>query len=623
MESAPGSASEHRSDELSAPASPSRSRAARPQRSTSSSGFVKTLVAKGGGAREFTSPRFRHSTRFDPMPIKPTDVDPMFLTSHEDMGERASFHLSMYNTVRTSPYRYGAAFKSTSDRFGDDKGSFLHQTSSPGFLEYNETPRKPSIAKAQTRPATSINGAECERTYASTFKNKYEWPKSIEMPINGGGIHVVLDRRIGHDGHGAFSVYERSIAQEMEISAKQGKFKSAFKAPLKDHTIIKESRLDARSPGYDRAQPYTLERRMVASPMLYSAMTKRSAKDRFKTTKKATDEIFGGNSLGYDIAHSAQPDLAVSVERSPIRYSAFHSTATHPNNIGQQTLASQRPRSQSPSGVRPTPSDASLGSTKRVHCPVWDKATRFLPDGHALSMIPARVCNNEAHDSIHGTIAHQVEKSPVRVKIMDSRSSRTSAVDLCYNPRPGSRLYVTRSKTEWYEDAGKALPDGRMPIADRVASTPQTYGSSLNSLTVRSAVPPSMDPRQTDGHERRRQHILVSHVQTLRGGNQPNMSAKMAKILNLEPPKPAVDMQELQDSAVSSEMKDQRAAHARQSQELQDWLGGPPTLAHIRPVVQEAAGRVFGCAVSARHKNKFGKAGVGEERSAVRTSTFA
>ena len=98
------------------------------------------------------------------------------------------------------------------------------------------------------------------------------------------------------------------------------------------------------------------------------------------------------------------------------------------------------------------------------------------------------------------------------------------------------------------------------------------------------------------------------------------MSAKMAKILNFEPATPAADMQ---DSAVSSEIKDQRMDQTRQSLELQDWLGGPATLAHIRSVDPEAAGRVFGCQGQIRHKDKFGKSGVGEERSAFRTSAFA
>ena len=612
-------ASEHRLDDVSAPASPSRRRAGAPGRASSSE-FVKTLVAKGGGAREFTSPRFKHSTRFNPIPVMPTDVDPLVITSHEDMGERASFHSSIYNTVRKSPYRYVAAFKSTCDRFGDDKGSFLHQSSGPGFLEYNETPRKPSIAKQMTRPATSINGAASERRYAPSFKNKYEWPQSIEMPINGGGIHAVLDRRTERDSHGSFSVYEQSIAKEMEVSAKQGKYRSAFKSPLKDHTIIKKTRQDLRSPEYDRAHPTTVERRMVTSPMNYSAMTLKSAKERFKTFKSATDDIVSGNNLGYDIAHSVMPDLAVGVERSPIKYSSFHATTTHPNNVGQHTLASHRPKvcPHTETPVWPNPSDASLGSTKRIQCAVWDTSSRFLPDGHVWSMIPARVCNSEGLDSTHGTISHEVEKSPIRVKIMDSMSSRTAAVDLCYNPRPGSRLYVTRSKTEWYENSGKALPDGRMPIADRVASTPQVYSSSLNSLTVRSAVPPSMDPRQTDEHERRRQHILVSRVQTMREGNRPQMSAKMARILNLEPPRQADKMH---DDKASSEVQEQQYMLQRQSREFQDWLGGPATSARIRSVGSSIGNPARDRASSGEVKESFSKAGIGEEslRPAVRT----
>ena len=47
---------------------------------TGSKSFIKELVAKGRGAREFTSPRFKHSTRFDPCPVMPTDVDPRLVS---------------------------------------------------------------------------------------------------------------------------------------------------------------------------------------------------------------------------------------------------------------------------------------------------------------------------------------------------------------------------------------------------------------------------------------------------------------------------------------------------------------------------------------------------------------
>jgi len=535
--------------------------------------FVRTLVAKGGGAREFTSPRFKHSTRFNPMPVMPADVDPRLVTSHEDMGERASFHTSMYHTVRTNPYRYSAAFKSTCERFGDDRRSFLHAVSSPGFLEYEDTPRAaPSISHALTRPATSINGADSERTYRTTFRTKYEWPKNIELPINGGGIHAQLDRKTRRDSHGTILVFEKSMADAIAKTAKT--YASTFKAGLKDHTLRKQDRVDFRSPEHESAHPTSIERRQAASLMNYSTMTAKSSPERFTIPKSATDDIRDW----YDIGRSATPDLAVAVERSPIKYSAFHATTTHPHNVGKDLPASQRPMSVSPTDVR-DPSDAGLGSTKRVKCPTWNRAARFLPDGHPLSMIPARACNNELTDSTTGTIAHDIAASPVRVKTMSSRTGRTTEVDLCYNPRPGSRLYVTRSQTEWYENAGKALPDGRMPIADRVASTPQTYNSSLQSQTLRSDFPPSLDPRQTFEHDRRRQHILESRIQAMRDSGKTQMSAKMAKILNIQTG-PA-----FQPSTVTHD--EQQAMLQEQSQDLHRWLQGPSTPARVRSVASD------------------------------------
>ena len=523
--------------------------------------FVKSLVAKGGGAREFTSPRFKHSTRFDPMPILPPDVDHRIITSHEDMGERASFHSSMYHTVRTSPHRYGVAFKSKCNRFGDDKGSFMRLTSWPGFLEHQETPRShPSIEHALNRPATSFNGAENERTYNSTFKTQYEWPKNIARPINGGGIHALLDRKTNSDKYGQILVYEKSIADEMKRTPHT--YHSTFKARHKDHTIHKEPKQDFRSTEYERAHPTNIARKQEASSMNYSAMTQKSSKERFTLTKYATDNIRDW----YDIGHSSSPDISVAVERSPIKYSAFHATTTHPHNIGKDISASQLPMTVSFPDVK-DPSDASLGSTKRIMGAVWDRSSRFLPDGHALSMIPPRVCNNELQDTTAGTIARAIETSPIRVKTMSSATRRTSEVDLCYNPRPGSMLFVTRSKTEWYDGACKALPDGRMPIADRVATTPQTYISSLQSQTLRSAIPPSMDPRQTLEHERRRQHILESRIQAMREGGKETLSPKMKKILNMEP------ALEFERSAQTRE--EEHAMALQHTRELHSWLQGP------------------------------------------------
>jgi hypothetical protein len=594
-------------------ASPARSPVPAGRTSSGTSAFVKTLVAKGGGAREFTSPRFKGSTRFNPVPVMPTDVDPRLITSQEDMGERASFHISVYNSVRTSPHRFAGSFKSTAQRFGNDKGSFLRLTSSPGFLAYGETPRPaPSIEHALTRPATTINGAENERTYASTFKTKYDWPKNIELPINGGGIHDILDRKTSTDKYGQFVVYEHSIARELEKTAKT--YKSTFKQALKDHTIVKQSKLDFRSPEYDRAHPSTMERRSKSSLMNYSDMTVRSSAERFKVTKYATDDIRDW----YDIANSSSPDLSVAVERSPIKYSAFHATTTHQNNVGSELPASQRQMVGKMHIIR-DPSYDGLGSTKRLLCPTWNKASRFLPDGHALSMIPPRVCNNEITDSTHNTIAREIQISPIRVKTMSSSTSRTTEVDLCYNPRPGSKLYVTRSKTEWYDGSGRALPDGRMPIADRVATTPQTYISSLQSQTVRSSMPVSMDPRQTAEHERRRQHILEGRIQAIRKDGVPQMSVKMAKILNVEP---TSELKKCEWNETESEILQ------RQSQELKNWLAGPSTPMRVRSVSSTLSGTETKSVASKSSKSvvgkeKMSKSFVVEERSGRRKPDFS
>ena len=565
--------------------------------------FVKSLVAKGGGAREFTSPRFKHSSRFNPMPHMPADVDPLLVTSQEDMGERASFHSSMYHTVRASPKRYSVAFKSKCERLGRVRGSFLHLVSSPGFLEHQETPRAaPSINHALTRPVTSINGADKERSFHSTFRSKYEWPKNIELPINGGGIHARLDRKTRRDSHGTVLVYERSMADESEKTAKT--YGSTFKTALKDHTIRKQDRMDFRSPEYDSAHPTTVVSRQAASLMNYSAMTVKSSKERFTIPTYATDDIRDW----YDIGRSATPDLAVAVERSPIKYSAFHATSTHPHNVGKELPASQRPMSVPLEDAR-DPSYEGLGSTKRVHCPTWNRAARFLPDGHPMSGFPACVCNNELYDSTTGTIGRELQTSPVRVKTMSSRTSRTSAVDLCYNPRPGSRLYVTRSKTEWYEDASKALPDGRMPIAERVASTPQTYSSVLQSQSKRSEFPASLDPRQTFEHERRRQHILESRIQALREGGKTQMSAKMAKILNIQHAPPFTE------STMTNE-ETQRESLLQQSRDLHKWLEGPGAgpPARVRSIASERSASVAPSNTRSSG-SKGSKATVGKDKS--------
>jgi len=561
--------------------------------------------------------------------VLPTDVDERFLSSHDDMGERASFHTGVYNSVRTSPHRYGTAFKSKTERFGNDRGSFMHTplylkkqhdgsrrlTSSPGYLEYDETPRiAPSIEHALTRSATAIVGADNERRYATTMKSKYEWPKNIEMPINGGGIHDLLDRRVAEDKYGQYSVTEHSIAQNMGKTAQQ--YKSVFKGPTKDHTICKQASVDFRSAEYENAHPTTMERRAYKSPMNYTHMTSKSADNRFKVRRKATDDVRDW----YDIGHSATPDLSVAVERSAILYSGFHATTTHAHNVGKSMPASQRPMSV-PSMDYRDPSYEALGSTRRVHCPIWNKASRFLPDGHVLSMIPARVCNNEIHDTTYGTIGREIQTSPIRIKTMSSKTSRTGEVDLCYNPRPGSKLYMTRSKTEWYDGSGKALPDGRMPIADRVASTPQTYISSLQSQTLRSAVPPSMDPRQTTEHERRRQDILEARVVTMREGAKPQISSKMAKILNMEPA-PEFKQHKLSGAEAQFEMQ-------RQSHDLHDWLNGPSTPSRQSIASQRAAALSLSRAEMVARKgsrssvsvgrDRSSKAGVGEEKSAGRS----
>ena len=536
------------------------------------------------------------------MPHMPADVDPLLVTSQEDMGERASFHSSMYHTVRASPKRYSVAFKSKCERFGRVRGSFLHLVSSPGFLEHQETPRAaPSINHALTRPATSINGADNERSFHSTFRSKYEWPKNIELPINGGGIHARLDRKTRRDSHGTVLVYERSMADESEKTAKT--YGSTFKTALKDHTIRKQDRMDFRSPEYDSAHPTTVVSRQAASLMNYSAMTVKSSKERFTIPTYATGDIRDW----YDIARSAIPDLAVAVERSPIKYSAFHATSTHPHNVGKELPASQRPMSVPLEDAR-DPSYEVLGSTKRVHCPTWNRAARFLPDGHPMSGFPARVCNNESHDSTTGTIARELQTSPVRVKTMSTRTSRTSAVDLCYNPRPGSRLYVTRSKTEWYEDAGKALPDGRMPIADRVASTPQTYSSVLQSQSMRSEFPVSLDPRQTFEHERRRQHILESRIQALRESGKMQLSAKMAKILNIQ------HAPTFTQSTMTHE--EQRESLLQQSRDLHKWLEGPGTgpPARVRSIASERSASVAP-STTRSSGSRSSKATVGKDKS--------
>ena len=119
------------------------------------------------------------------------------------------------------------------------------------------------------------------------------------------------------------------------------------------------------------------------------------------------------------------------------------------------------------------------------------------------------------------------------------------------------------------------LQDSQKPVGDRVKSTPQLYASAMLSQTVRSAIPPSIDPRQTPEHERRRQLILASMVETLRN-KRPRVSPKMARILNLEPKEPAII-----ESRLPSE---DRLELLQQSQDLHTWIGAPETPSRIRSV---------------------------------------
>ena len=529
------------------------------------------LIAKGGKARTFESPRFPRSSRFNPVPVMPTNVDPRTIFSQEDMGERASFPFSIYNTVagsnrmRASSYRYAPAFKSQVDRFGQDRGSFMHQVSYPGFLEYEETRHSPTILQALSRPSTSIIGGN-ERRYATAFKSKIEFPKNIELPVNGGGIHARLDCKIKEDQFGRVPVYERSVAAEAE---KHHGFPSAWRQPLIDNTIYKESSTDYRSSQYNRAQPHTLEARAVSSPMRYTCMTKKAAgygSDRTTRRKMATDDIRDW----YDLAHSLIPDLSVGVERSPIKYSGFNATRKNPDNLGKET------RTSGPTPeIRPVSTDPTAPRTMATVWPSPQKSPARPVDGHPTSMVPARVCNNDVREARHRTIQEYVAISPVRLSGMTSKTDRTSEIDLALNSRPGSKLYVTRSQTEFYEGASMGLQDSQKPVGDRVKSTPQLYASAMLSQTVRSAIPPSIDPRQTPEHERRRQLILASMVETLRN-KRPRVSPKMARILNLEPKEPAII-----ESRLPSE---DRLELLQQSQDLHTWIGAPETPSRIRSV---------------------------------------
>ena len=191
-------------------------------------------------------------------------------SSRDDMGFRAHQHASMARAIVTTPITFKSTFDSKTLRKDHTK-----KVSGPGFLEYSNTPRaSPSMSKALTKPANNIMGAENELTYHSTFKTKYEWPKSELLPAYGGSILKQFDSAQGQDRWGKFQIMEKSIAKDIDRSG--NRFSATFRSKTALGIPIPVSAnppIPYREMDVDFDHPLYMARTVEKSPHKYSAMT--------------------------------------------------------------------------------------------------------------------------------------------------------------------------------------------------------------------------------------------------------------------------------------------------------------------------------------------------------------
>mmetsp|Transcript_1804 Transcript_1804/g.4100 ORF Transcript_1804/g.4100 Transcript_1804/m.4100 type:complete len:353 (-) Transcript_1804:117-1175(-) len=286
--------------------------------------------------------------------------------------------------------------------------------------------------------------------------------------------------------------------------------------------------------------PTNIVRTVQHDPRLFSGMTKRSAvrwKDRSHRATTAGIKDF------YDLGNSIRPDMAVAIERSPIKYSLFSASAIkatpsaiiaapqEPVNYSEHTLARSTPYDDydDESSGR-----AASADPKSIKGGSWDRGDRFLSEGHPLSMFHKYTCRNELTESRRGTIATAVEESEMRYRVMHTRTDRSRIIDMG-SARPGGRTEKCAPLSEFYSEAEKGLDFRHLSISRSVETCALNYRSSLASTLDRF---PGKEKKDDPGDAaldlnkaHRRQLILEARIQHVRSGRQ--MSKTMKKILNI------------------------------------------------------------------------------------------
>jgi hypothetical protein len=410
------------------------------------------------------------------------------------------------------------------------KKCFLQRIVTEFVNRYQETPRrKPSLAKAIARPATSIVGAENELNYRSTFESQYSWPKPVERPINGGSIHSSLDKFQGFDLYGKFPVFERSIAKAM-LKGQNAPSAIFVSSPTRSDSNMQ--RLQYRTQDM---HPSCILNSVEKSPLKVSCMTKeRSSPARFKAQLSETRDV-----KFHDYTRSGPlADLSSQVEKSPIRYSVFKASESSskplkyllddpsPPQDSDQEKHAHSVKSQNEAPKSPS-NRAVVGS-----------ALRFPPDGHPSSMFEVPVCRNEKCEAAANTIASWTKQTGQSYSLMRSSVDRSSPADQTYGLRvecPGLRASRCVSRSEVYDGVSAGLPDTQKPIAAYVEQSARKYAVFSSQVERILPVRVSADPNVPLQHEIRRQHLLQSRIDAIRGRKQElGMSKKLKRILNIE-----------------------------------------------------------------------------------------
>jgi len=207
-------------------------------------------------------------------------------------------------------------------------------------------------------------------------------------------------------------------------------------------TQIRQDRIGWRSgePG----DPTDLVRTVQQDPRLFSGMTKRSAARSPEWSRRAAT---AGIKDFYNLAGSVQPDMAVAVERSPIKYSLFNASAIKapPSSV---IAAARSPQARSPDATdygeharahaeasfEDFEDDAeSAAHPRSIRGGSWDRGDRFLAEGHPLSMFHKYTCRNELTEGRRGTIATNVEESEMRYLSLSDSLAHTHTLSLSFS----------------------------------------------------------------------------------------------------------------------------------------------------------------------------------------------